>query len=234
MKIVIMSVFCLWAIVPCGIAQEETIEKKKSNVKPFYSVDANFGLSMRREVLDMQDYDARLSFKSLVYGGNFIKGVELKHYFKVGLGIGYLYYKQKDTSLAYFTIYNLHRDSTITHGIPLFLYLRSDFLDKKISPYIDFKIGNNFLVTKETETILILGDVMHNYGKYRLKNGLFLASNVGITFKINPKTAIDASMGYRCLSRSYDMLFYFNGQPYRKTGYTIADHQFLLNIGMSF
>jgi len=189
--------------------------------------------------------EAKLSYKTLVYGGNFMGGIELQHYFKVGLGLGYSYYKQKDNTVPYISDYILYPDSIITHKIPLFLYLRSDFLDKKVSPYIDFKIGNNFLITKETVNVIDYAEnpVSFGYGNFRLKNGLFLASNIGVSLKTNSKTAINISVGYQYISRNYDLLSnVFKNYEYDdkknerhvKTGYIIVDHQLLFNVGVSF
>ncbi|MCL2290371.1 MAG: hypothetical protein FWC34_06670 [Bacteroidetes bacterium] len=241
----LLSFICLWIFVPCGISQNNP-EKKKSSIKPFYSVEVNFGISTCKEV-DYTTYsyhifiangNAKLAYQTLVYGASFVGGIELAHYFKVGLGLGYLYYKQNDNRIPY--SYQLLPNSIITHGLPLFLYLRSDFLDKKISPYMDLKIGNNFLITKETldlydAMVMLLVD---DYGEFRLKNGLFLASNIGMAFKIKTKSIINVSVGYRYISRSYDMLYYidpiFDKQEYQKTEFITVDHQFLLNVGISF
>jgi len=183
-------------------------------------------------------------------------GIELKHYFKVGLGAGYSYYKQEDNGFTYSSYggnytYDLTPESVITHRIPLYLYLRSDFLDKKISPFIDFKIGNNFLITKEIVNVVtyyhsnqtpmmkgIYGDEPkgENVGDFRLKNGLFVATNVGVAFKVNHRNAINISAGYQSVSRNHDMFwsYAYDLKKHVKTGYTIIDHQFLFNLGISF
>ena len=175
--------------------------------------------------------EAKLSYKTLVYGGNFMGGIELQHYFKVGLGLSYLYYKQYDSSEPSF--FRGMPFSSTTHGIPLFLHLRSNFLDKKISPYMDLKVGNNFLITKE-EVILFPGET--TFGKFRLKNGLYLASNIGIAFKATSNNTINISVGYQYVSRNHDTPYNFGwrGEEYYKTGHIIVDHQFLFNVGVSF
>ena len=188
------------------------------------------------------DKDAKLSYQTLVYGANFMGGIELSHYFKVGIGLGYLYYKQKDNRIPFY--FNVIPNSITTHGVPLFVYVRSDFLDKKSTPYLDFKIGNNFLITKETVNIYTRDGipVAYDIGKFKLKNGLFLASNIGIAFKIKSKNALNVSIGYRYISREHDFLYdmemWFSPssgkETYRKIGFITADHQFVLNIGLLF
>jgi len=249
----------LWIFHPCGIAQSESSEKKKLSLKPFYTVEANFGISTCMDVkysyshsniiyMVKEDATAKLKYKTLVYGISFVGGIEFAHFFKAGLGLGYLYYKQRDYSLPHVLHYWLPETypyGRTTHGIPLFLNLRSDFLDKKTTPFLEFKIGNNFLVTKETVYVYNKDGYLSvsNYGKFRLKNGLFLATNLGIAFKTCSKAVINLSVGYRLLSRDSEMQFIdkydVNSKnpfkmKYSKTGYTIADHQFIVNFGVSF
>jgi len=240
-KLLLTLIFSLFVCIPFGLSQNENPNKKK----PFYTVEANFGVSTCKEMEYGIDYyriylkeDARLAYQTLVYGTNFAAGIELVHYFKVGLGLGYLYYKQKNNAIPY--SYYILPDSKTTHGIPLFIYLRSDFLNRKTSPYIDFKIGNNFLITKEGvelrshEGFLLSSE----YGKFKLKNGLFLASNIGVAYKSLSKTILNFSVGYRYISREHDFLYdirmYAGTDVYRKTGYIMADHQFVVSLGLSF
>ena len=108
--------------------------------------------------------------------------------------------------------------------------------------YIDLKIGNNFLITKETVDLRDIDAFLYRieYGEFRLKNGLFLASNIGVAFKIEPKATLNVSVGYRYVSRNYDLMNIipidqFNEKiEYKKTGYITVDHQFVLNLGVSF
>ena len=235
------------------VATPWLMAKEKKAIKPFYAVEANLGISMRKEASweALPHYtfisdDAKLSYKTLVYGGNFMGGIELKHYFKVGLGIGYSYYKQEDNGLPRLFYmrdndYIITPKSTVTHRIPLYLYIRSDLLDKKISPFMDFKIGNNFLITKEIvnfEMYQYKAPKGENLGNFRLKNGLFMAANVGVAFKGNHRNAINISAGYQSVSRNHDLwnvIRAFDAEKeYIETGYTIIDHQFLFNLGISF
>jgi hypothetical protein len=243
-KSLLLLMISLCAFIPYGISQNETLDKKKLSIKPFYSVEVNFGISTCK-VGEYQVHPygiymegAKLSYQTLVYGTHFAAGAVLAHYFKIGLGLGYLYYKQKNNWMpdSFFALPN----SITTHGLPLFLYLRSDFLDKKTSPYMDFKIGNNFLITKETVDLRNYDGVKlaEDYGSFKLKNGLFFASNIGVAFKTNNKTTINLSVGYRYVSRDHDILYsvewYGDKDEYRKSGYIMADHQFVLTLGVSF
>ena len=243
-KKTLLPFIILGAFIPYGISQNENIEKKKTSIKPYYNVEANFGVSTCNEMeANNNTIEAKLAYQTLVCGASFSGGIELAHYFKVGLGLGYFYYKQNDKRYPYGIAYL--PNSMTTHGIPLFLYLRSDFLNKKISPYLDFKIGNNFLVTKETldritsfnpftgifETTKVPGD-------FKLKNGLFLSSNIGVAFKTSSIATINVSVGYRYISRNYDMPYSIvaisDNPKYAKTGNVTVDHQFLVSAGVSF
>ena len=237
-------VFTLLLWIPNGICQKESSGKKNSSVKPYYAVEANLGISTAYEnkSLTLSEMESNLACKTIAFGTNFVGGIELAHYFKVGLGLGYFYYKQHDKRLPYLTFYM--PCSMTTHGIPLFVYLRSDFLDRKISPYMDIKIGNNFLITKET---IDYGGSLHppikplieNLGTFKLKNGLFLASNIGVAFKTDRKVTVNLYIGYQYVSRNYDVSYGVDGPndtniEYAKTGNITVDHQFLLGVGVSF
>jgi hypothetical protein len=239
-KKLFLLIICLWAFLHFGISQNENSDKKKSSVKPFYVVEANFGISSCKEIR-YNEYkhklETKLFYKTLVYGANFSGGIELAHYFNIGAGIGYLYYKQEDNGITF--VFNPY--SKTTHGVPLFLYLRSYFVNKKASPFIDFKIGNNFLITKETVCYNDnFGHSAFDAGNFRLKNGLFLATDIGIPCFIKPKATYYFSIGYRYVSRVHDFPYEVHHSSekdafsYRKTGFVIADHQFVLNIGVTF
>jgi len=258
-KIIVFFILLI-LVVPYGISQET--ERRMARRK-FYSIEANFGMSARPEFtitnIDYENFrystnfdEAKFSYKTLVYGCNFIRGIRIRgfyptNFFKVGLGTGYLYYKQKDGSLPYKSSFSMYPNTMTTHGIPLFFYLRNDFSQTKVIPYIDFKVGNNFLITKETVDMRDYAgnSVVLDYGKFRLKNGLYLASNIGVTFNINQVSAISLSIGYQYVSRNCDLYYdkihtpfsvYDPLEPkeYIKTGYTAIDHQFMFNVGFSF
>jgi hypothetical protein len=223
----------LWAFIPCGIGKNENPEKKSSTFQPFYNIEANLGISTNRKMTNPYER-AKLSYRTLVYGVNFAGGFTLAHYAKAGFGIGFLFYSYEERTLSppHFLV------SSVTFGIPLFLYLRSDFSDHKNSPYLDIKIGNNFLITKEP----LLNpsppedDSPGVIAEIRIKNGLFLSTNLGIAFKDNNnKVTTNLSIGYRLVSRAYDVpyAFFYDKTKYSKTGFTIMDHQFVINLGIT-
>lgn len=243
-KTVLFS-FCLFLFSLYGISQNTDSTVRKSRIKPFYAIEANFGASARIENdFSGIDNSANFLYKSLVYGGNFMGGIELNHYFKVGLGVGYLYYKIEDNAIFNSTPqYRITRLTATTHGIPLFLFIRSNFLNRKISPYMDLKIGNNFLLNKGMAEIMDYLEywVTKSYElSLNLNNGLYLASNIGVSIKTKSKVAINASIGYQYVSRSINSILLNFGSVFSpkdefiQTGWTVIDHQFLINAGISF
>ncbi|MDR1459508.1 MAG: hypothetical protein LBI60_04775 [Bacteroidales bacterium] len=241
--------FCLTLFYFDGTSQDNVSTEKKSRIKPFYSLEANFGANARLENdVKGTPRNSQLLYKTLVYGGNFMGGIELNHYFKIGLGVGYSYYKQGDNSYLfpftyYTTYYPIASLSTTTHGIPLFLFIRSNFLNKKVSPYMDLKIGNNFLINKG-----IVDGVVNDFGNpvasayelpLKLNNGLYLASNIGVSIKTRSKVTVNASIGYQYVSSTINRIMLgFWTRSYEdefiRTGWTIVDHQFMVNVGISF
>jgi hypothetical protein len=241
-KIVLFS-FCLFLFSLYGISQNMDSTVRKSRTKPFYAIEANFGVSARIKGSQFEGAFKSINFlyKSLVYGGNFMGGIELNHYFKVGLGLGYFYCKINDNAIrpSGYIINNL---TTTTHGLPLFLFIRSNFLNRKVSPYMELKIGNNFLLNKG------IAEIMDYHGTLvassyelplNLNNGLYLASNIGVSIKTKSKVTINTSIGYQYVSSSIKIIVPFLYNTAMKdlfvpTGETVIDHQFLVNAGISF
>ena len=114
------------------------------------------------------------------------------------------------------------------------------------------KTGNNFPINKGTADIIDhMGDIIVPAYELQshLNNGLYLASNIGTSIKTNSKVIINTSIGYQYVSSSMNAIIpaiyksiyrnYYYFLDYKKdefvqTGYTIIDHQFLVNVGISF
>ena len=258
LKKTLLLIIWIWAFGHTGAGQNQTSDSKKFPFKLYYTVEANLGISTTSEIkynvfeslgylegIEIKDENVKLAYKTLVYSIDFSVGMELKSYLRVGLGLGYLYYKQSDKGLPYTCLgidrrYGCLPNFRTTHGIPLYLFIQSNFLDRKNSPFINLKIGNNFLVTKEAVNIFSAQQewLVINYGKFRLKNGLFLASNIGVAFKMKQKGTFNVSIGYRYVSRPYDLLqeadISDGKNKFRKTGYNVADHHFIVSMGVTF
>ena len=100
----------------------------------------------------------------LSMGFNIINGYRVCPQFTFGGGVGVL------GDFAYW-------DFTV----PIFLHLRSDFLDRKTSPYLAFNVGYNIPVFGAYDGVFFapsLG-VSYNVGRHRMTTGLEFSANHG-------------------------------------------------------
>lgn len=126
-----------------------------------------------------------------------INGYRVLPQFAIGVGVGIQEY-----AIDY-------KDFTI----PIFAHLRSDFLNKKASPFVAFNIGYN---------LSVIGNTNDRYG------GLMMEPSLGVSFNVGSKYRMTAGLGF-----ALDRVLY------RKFGLypsTIKDWAFALNtkIGFSF
>jgi hypothetical protein len=95
-------------------------------------------------------------------------------------------------------------------AIPLFADLRANFMDNKISPYLSLGVGYSFDPTNEFEGIF----------------GFLLNPNLGVSFKVSDKSAMNVGIGYEMQQiKVYD---YFYGE-YNKNSSAIS-----IDVGISF
>lgn len=97
-------------------------------------------------------------------GATVVNGYRVCPQFAVGGGIGFLFFG------------NLN--------IPLFLHLRSDFLNRRVSPYFALNLGYNLSLFQSDTFIKYNGffaapslDVSYNVGQYRMTTGLEFSAN---------------------------------------------------------
>lgn len=132
-------------------------------------------------------------------GATIINGYRIIPQFAVGVGIGiqgYTEYKEM--------------------AIPIFLHLRSDFLNKPISPYLAFNVGYN---------LSVLGGV---YG------GLMLEPSLGAGFNIGSRYRINAGLGFAIDNTFYYRYYYVSNElkvsgPWQGWAYAIN-----IKIGFAF
>ncbi len=84
-------------------------------------------------------------------------GYQFNPYFFIGAGIGITYYNQADVVMA-----------------PIYGYLRCDFLNNSITPFVDFKVG-------------------YTIGQY---DGVFTEPSLGCRIAVSNKSALSLSLGY--------------------------------------
>lgn len=133
-------------------------KKQSYNSRSFNKPKGYFGLIEAALPLFI-GYDNGLSM-----GFNIINGYRVCPQFAVGGGVGVL----GDFFWGDFTV-------------PIFLHLRSDFLDRKTSPYLAFNVGYNIPVFGVYDGVFFapsLG-VSYNVGRHRMTTGLEFSANHG-------------------------------------------------------
>lgn len=132
-------------------------------------------------------------------GATIINGYRIIPQFAVGVGIGFQGYTE-------------YEEMTI----PIFLHLRSDFLNKPISPYLAFNVGYN---------LSVLGGV---YG------GLMFEPSLGVGFNIGSRYRINAGLGFAIDKTFYYRYYYVSNElkvsgPWQGWAYAIN-----IKIGFAF
>lgn len=100
-------------------------------------------------------------FEPLRISTTIINGYRILPQFAIGVGVGI----QKYADYGEMTI-------------PIFAHLRSDFLNKKTSPFVAFNIGYNFSITG---------------GRY---GGLMMEPSLGVSFNVGSKYRMTAGLGF--------------------------------------
>ena len=111
---------------------------------------------------------------------NFINSLNYNPYFSFGLGIGLRYYS------------NIHESySTVNSSvlIPIFLNLRTNLLNGKISPYLALGVGGTFFVEPLLKSSKLYTGLLEGVG-------FLLNPSAGVSFKISEKCAINTGIAY--------------------------------------
>ena len=167
--------------MPFADIEDYISAKKASQLKSFNKPKGYFGLA---ELGIAPGFD----YNRLRAGVTIINGYRVVPQFAIGLGVGCQYY--------------------ISYGeltLPVFLHLRSDFLNKSTSPFIAFNIGYN---------LSVLGGF---YG------GLMIEPSAGIGFNVGNKNRMTVGLGL-----SIDNVQYYY------SGYLISAWAHALNIKVGF
>lgn len=107
---------------------------------------------------------------------NFINSVRCNPYFSIGLGIGL---RKKYDKTEFNEKYKWPSLNDVF--FPIFLDLRTNFLNKKVSPYL----------------ALGLGGYIGTYGFWDgVRGGFFLNPSAGVRFKISDRSVINAAIDY--------------------------------------
>jgi len=134
-----------------------------------------------------------------------VNGYRVVPQFAVGIGVGVEIFSYNDN---YVFGYNDHHTE---FALPIFLHLRSDFIDGKVSPYVAFNAGYN---------VLLSGGFF---------DGLMIEPTLGVSFNVGHKNRMTAGVSYimnRVKYAYYGYRYYGGGTG---TGSAIK-----LKIGFSF
>ncbi len=124
-------------------------------------------------------------------GLTIVNGYRILPQFAVGIGVGLQYYTNFDEAT-----------------VPLFLHLRSDILNSKVSPFVAFNAGYNI-----------------SFGG--LYDGVMMEPSVGVGFNVGDSYRMTAGLGFSVDRIQYEVY------AFRNT-YSFQDWAFALNIKVGF
>jgi hypothetical protein len=128
---------------------------------------------------------------------NIINGYQINPYFSVGIGTGLRYYYDSEDAL-----------------VPVFLDLRTTFLNKKVSPYIALGAGYSYEPTDNFEGV-----------------GYLLNPSIGLNFMISKNSAMNIGLGYEMQRMNIFRRISFEEPGYKKN---INIGAISLNTGILF
>lgn len=169
MKKLVCIIVCICCLLPLS-AQERGYEKT-------IEVEGSVGLD---------------EYSKFAFGASMINGYRVNPYFFAGAGVGFKYF---DT--LYYTSYSGTETYNSYDGkylMPIWLRLKANFTDTRISPYAIFDCGWTFDVGKN---------------EYTTAKGPFIEPQLGLDFKLEDDMALYCSVGY-------------NLQRYQYTSYNIS------------
>ena len=132
----------------------------------------------------------------------YINGYRVVPQFAVGIGVGFQHYTSSELSYYSQTVIE-----SVT-SMPIFLHLRSDFLNKKVSPFVETNIGYNVALD----------------GGYF--NGLLFEETVGVSFNVGSRKRLAIGLTYS--TNEVNM-------PYNGLYWEVSDREAIsIKVGLSF
>ena len=167
--------------------RDHDINKTKYKQSGFTNItEVNIGLELQH--LGLKDYHL---------GIQTINGYQFSSLLSTGIGIGF--------------------DNTFNNNfIPIFLDIRSNFINGIVSPFIVGDIGYSFLLNKNSN--------------YTYKGGLLINPCLGIKFFISSATALNFSIGY--LIQKYTVTSNYDG--YNNYIYYETEKYITIKLGVTF
>lgn len=159
-----------------GSEQTNQTFEKIINTKTEYSVDAMDSDYKKKGYFGFAEFESLISVDGS--GGNMkvniVNGYKVIPQFSIGAGVGI----------------NLCYSWYTTLSVPVFLHLRSDILNKKVTPYVALDLGYNFPV---------YNDYANAYEK-----GLMFAPKIGLGIKFSTRYQLNIGFGYSYNSAEYE------------------------------
>lgn len=116
----------------------------------------------------------------------FVNGYRHNDYLFIGAGIGVDYSMWE--SLSYYS--NIYKDYSVS--IPLFARLKVNLMKTKVSPYISFDLGYNFMIGSSDD--YSFRGIKNEYAYKR--SGLIMSPTVGAEFKLTEDQSIYLGLSY--------------------------------------
>ncbi|WP_295935758.1 outer membrane beta-barrel protein [uncultured Alistipes sp.] len=187
---------------------------RNANAQSFNKPKGYMGIAEIGGGLGFGDWKAdRVSF-------SMINGYRFMPQFAVGIGVG-VQMAFHDANYAYEAGNGEGRARDIS--LPVFLHLRSDFLNGKVSPYVAFNIGYNlFFDKKNSQAPQSIGG--GDYLDSASPDGLILEPMVGVGFNVG-QNRMTVGVGYLLNQMKYTL----NGNPDKKMATALT-----LKVGYSF
>lgn len=142
----------------------------KNGLQKGYKAIIDLGFQLSRYSYYEDDLESGIRF-------DFVNGHQFNPYFYLGAGIGLRHLISFETAI-----------------IPLFVNLKTNFIDHKNSPFLSVKIGHSF-VNDEIS--------LRNYG-------FLLSPSVGGNFKISPNSFLNVGLGYEMQGSTYSIYKYIH------------------------
>ena len=168
--------------------------------KGFIDLGFSFGTSSNVEIGNQSEKynngDNRLEFSTS-------HGIFFNPYIFVGLGAGIHFYTGYNDDDGQYQSYD-----EIAIAIPVFAHVRSHFIDKKVSPFIDIKLG---------------------YSVYEI-TGAYFSPTIGCRFAKGSRSAFWIGMGYS-LQKAHEDIYYY-GRNKIETSFSF--NAFSMKLGWDF
>ena len=138
-------------------------------------------------------YMAAFDYRYPSFGVNYTAGYRFNNQIYLGAGVGANLNMNGGLATRSVTkLYNSNYLSPCLISVPVFVYFRANFIDRRCSPFFAVSAGAN-LSAKQT-LALDLYEVKYS------TNGAFINPQLGVNFRTTTKTSVYLSLGFQCFT----------------------------------